>query len=215
MPAFSTVIMGLYPTVMHSSLSLALLQMERQQGKGTGCHNLGSHSGQEPQLQTLTHIHTPKRTGQSIINHQPTWMLACMKHRNSHKQGHAIKDTTEVVQERVNITFMRTLTWSALHEECQLQSCSSTVWQEEKVGVVEELETAEKWEEEKLPFVIFSAWQERQRSRDVWQDLSLRSKNVILPRSDPFRRGSQKASFYRSVPELAQSFNAAWEKLRS
>lgn len=68
MPAFSTVIMGLYPTVMHSSLRLALLQMERQQGKGTGCHNLSSHSGQEPQLQTLTHIHTPKRTGQSTIN---------------------------------------------------------------------------------------------------------------------------------------------------
>lgn len=99
--------------------------------------------------------------------------------------------------------------------ECRLQSCSSTVWQEEKVGVVEELKTAEKWEEEKLPFVIFSAWQERQRSRDVWEDLSLRSKNVIPPRSDPFRRGSQKASFYRSVPELAQSFNAAGEKLRS
>lgn len=199
---------------MHSSLRLALLQMEKQQGKGTGCHNLSSHSGQEPQLQTLTHIHTPRDTGQSTIN--PHGCLHVWNtETDSHMQGHAIKDTTEVVQEHVNIMFIRTLTWSALHEECRLQWCSFTVWQEEKAGVVEELETAEKWEEEKLPFVIFSAWQERQRSRDVWEDLSLRSKNVIPPRSDPFRRGSQKASFYSSVPELAQSFNAAGEKLRS
>lgn len=63
MPTFSTVIMGLYPTVMHSSLRLAPVQMERQRGKGTGCHNLASHSGQEPQLQT--HTHTLGKAGQS------------------------------------------------------------------------------------------------------------------------------------------------------
>lgn len=61
MPTFSTVIMGLYPTVMHSSLRLAPVQMERQRGKGTGCHNLASHSGQEPQLQTHTHTHWEKQ----------------------------------------------------------------------------------------------------------------------------------------------------------
>lgn len=39
---------------MHSRPRLAWLQMERQRGKGTGCHNLASHSGQERQLQTQT-----------------------------------------------------------------------------------------------------------------------------------------------------------------
>lgn len=37
---------------MHSQPRLAWLQNERQRGKGTGCHNLASHSGQEQQLQT-------------------------------------------------------------------------------------------------------------------------------------------------------------------
>lgn len=45
---------------MHSRPRLAGLQTERQRGKGTGCHNLASHSGQEQQLQTQT-----QKAGQS------------------------------------------------------------------------------------------------------------------------------------------------------
>lgn len=88
MPAFSTVIMGLYPTVMHSSLRLAALQMERQRGKGTGCHNLASHSGQEPQLQThtLTHTHTHEDKQARAPTPASTHMNACISRK---KQTHS------------------------------------------------------------------------------------------------------------------------------
>lgn len=83
MPALSTVIMGLYKAITHSSLRLALVQMEKQWGKGTGCHNLASLSEQEPQLQThmdkqaraptpeLTHMHAsiPRNTHSPYLLH--------------------------------------------------------------------------------------------------------------------------------------------------
>lgn len=56
---------------------------------------------------------------------------------------------------------------------------------------------AEEWEEEKLPFCCYSRAaarnNKRQRSRDVREDPSPQSNNVIPPRSDLLRRGSQKS----------------------
>lgn len=55
MSARSALIMGLrlhHCNAQSTKAGLARLQNERQRGKGTGCHNLASHSGQEQQLQT-------------------------------------------------------------------------------------------------------------------------------------------------------------------
>lgn len=70
MPAFSTEIKGLYRTVTHSSLRLALLQMERQRGKGTGCHNLASHTVDKSHSCRHTHIYTGQSTQACIKPHE-------------------------------------------------------------------------------------------------------------------------------------------------
>lgn len=100
-PAFSTVIIGLYKAITHSSLRLALVQMERQWGKGTGCHNLASLSEQEPQLQThmdkqaraptpeLTHMHAsiPRNTHSPyllyIFSQSQPWVCSNMSSMQS------------------------------------------------------------------------------------------------------------------------------------
>lgn len=89
MPAFSTLIMGLYTTVMHSSLWLALFQTERQGGKGTGCHNLAStvdksHSCRHTRTHTQSRPEHPflnQPTVKACIQTNSTYLLVFTKHR--------------------------------------------------------------------------------------------------------------------------------------
>lgn len=130
MPAFSTVIMGLYPTVMHSSLRLAPLQMERQRGKGTGCHNLASHSGQAPQLQTHTHMDKQARAPTPVSTHMNDFIskitdpldistvYVVMKHRNRHEcaRKHTCKNARTVsCTVAATITITTQQNWSHQH----------------------------------------------------------------------------------------------------